>query len=728
MATATAFNESINRLAQYRPFADEGRDLAAALEELVVIAAVMNGGGFANLGACQDAVKALWRVDIEIAEVRSVVESLEADARCTRDRGGFVLTAEELASKQAIADEMSQVEREALDEWRTTVFDLEPALAAEDFLILCGDLRAWLGRVVARHGVESALLLYPENPRAHKLFDELEALGLTFLPRRGGPLGRLRDRAFQIFVRQPTETQRRYLANLLNTSFHQTVLTLDPAANELIQERLAGHRIYLDTNFLYSLLGLGSASAVLAANRLLDLTRNLGYQLAVTPWTIHELRTSLDSARNRIARRPLPRRELADLMIKAGGDMGNFVTAFWIRYRDHGTQPRDFFEYFAHIETLLEAHDIHIYTEGCTTVDKGQAAINEQLVLLDRYLGWRGREDAVKVHDVKHRLLIERLRGGGHIRFSNARYWFLTEDSKLPRYATATLDDGREVEMPFCVSGSAWAQIVRAFTPRTEDFEQTIVDLLATPYVRYRGAINPRVVEEVVGRVDQFEGADARLASEVLADTALVRDIAQAETDEERGERIQDAFIKKSKDLLARLDEFADREAEMRSALIDSTEKATSERERRADTEAALARERSAREDAERGLHEQLEAERMERQRVQSEAEAALDAERARVAANETALNSLRMWLRVTAASIVGLAGVALLVTPLTSRVNGLWGDSIAIVSGLLVCFAALLIGVGRAYGGRVASSFGALIAVVGTVFTLIDLATRPKR
>jgi hypothetical protein len=723
-AAAATFNESVSRLAQYRPFSDEGRDLAGTLEELVVVAALLNGGAFPNLGACQDGIKGLWGIELEIGEVRSVVDRLVEEARGVRIGGGFELTADEIAAKQEIADEMLAIEHEAFEEWRKTVFDLGPALSAGDFLTLCADLRAWLARVVARHGVESALILYPENPRAQKLFEELEALGLSFLPHRGGPLGRLRDRAFQLFVRQPTETQRRFLANLLNTSFHQTVLSLDPAASQLIQERLAGHRVYLDTNFLYSVLGLSNASAVLAANRLLELTRGLGYELAVTPWTIRELRTSLDSAKNRITRRPLPRRELADLMVKAGGDMGNFVTAFWKAYRDRGTQPKDFFEYFSHIESLLESHEIRVVDEGCITVDRETEAINEQLVLLDRYLGWKGREEHIKEHDVKHRLLIERLRGQGNVRFSNARYWFLTEDSKLPRYAMATFDD-ESVEMPFCVSGSAWAQVVRAFTPRTEDYDRTIVDLLATPYVRYRGALNPRVVEEVVGRVDQFEGADARLASEVLADSALVRDISQAETEEERTDRVQNAFIVKSKQLLERLDQYAEREAQMRETLSEATGEAASEREHREATERALARERADREDAHKMLLGQLELERRERAKGEKDASEALELERERLARQGQEIDHLKRWIRFGAAAVITLIGLLVALSPLSAQVNGLISDSVAVISGVLIVFGGLVVAVGRTYGGRVVSASLALFGFAGGVFTLVDLLHR---
>ena len=501
----------------------------------------------------------------------------------------------------------------------------------------------------------------------------------------------------------------------MNTSFYLTVLTLDPAGSGLIQDRVAGHRVYLDMNVLYSILGLSKLAEVLSANRLLELTRDLGYELAVTPWTIRELRTSLQRAKKRIMRRPLPRRELADLMVQAGGDHGSFVTAFWIAYRDKGTQPTDFFEYFDHIETLLEAHEIHVVNDGCTAVEQDHGAIDEQMVLLERFLGLYGREEVVIEHDVKHRLLIERLRGDGRVRFSNARYWFLTQDSKLPRYATATLED-EPVELVFCVSTSAWAQVVRAFTPRTEDYDQTIVDLLATPYLRYRGA------EEVVGRIDQFEGADARLASEVLADTALVRSIAQAEGEEEELEKIKNAFVAKAKELRARLDETVEREAETRSLAAAAEEAAELEAALRSEAERTLRRERKEREVTERELRERLTWEETSRQEIKTAAEEG--AIRRDQATQDLArqLDDLKRWLGWAAASALIVSGLGVAIGPLAARaIHGPTLVVVALCSGALLVFAGLLIGFGKEHGSRLVLAAVGAVGFVGAVYTIVE-------
>ncbi len=64
------FDQAVSRLAQYRPFAHEGRDVYAALRELVLGAAAEAGGGFANLGESRETIKTLFGLEIEFDELR----------------------------------------------------------------------------------------------------------------------------------------------------------------------------------------------------------------------------------------------------------------------------------------------------------------------------------------------------------------------------------------------------------------------------------------------------------------------------------------------------------------------------------------------------------------------------------------------------------------------------------------------------------------------------------
>lgn len=695
----------------------------------------MEGAGFPSLQACADAIKSLWGLEVEIDELREVVQQLADDGQANRTNGGFDLAPSARAGQEKLAEEGEAVETHAFQDWRASIAKEVPDLTNEEWKQLCEDLTAWLGHVINRHGVESALILYPENPRAQQVFDSIEALGLRFLPDRHNRVDQIRDWAFQQFVKAPSPSQRTYLASLLNTSFYMTVLTLDPQANHLVQEQITGQRVYLDTNFIYSLLGLGvTASEAISAARLIELTQGVGYEFAVTKWTIDELRTSLKAAERRLMRLPLPRQDLAELMVMRKGE-NQITKAYWMKYRDSGITPKDFLEYYGHVEALLEDFKVTVVSEGTTAVERDGEAISDQLSLIERYMP-KDKEEVVKEHDVKHRLLIERLRGSGHIGFSNARYWFLTRDTKLPRYAMATLD-GSRVELPFCVASSAWVQVMRAFTPRTEDFETSLVELLATPYLRYRAGpgVSPEVVNAVVARIGQYEGATAELAAEVLADTALTADIATAQSDEELDSKIENALVMKAKEFEERAAASEQREAELqRESAVAATQARRAQERGQRDSAAAdalqgeLAKTARAQEEARRlAEEERSRANELEKQAQLQSAhndsthQALLDKIQEEGELRSAAEKRVRLILTV----LLGVVSVVVGLIPLgsgfaTSPLGWTVCESLA---ALGIC-GALRMGLGEQNGPRILAFVFGFSGVVGLILAVVLAAT----
>ncbi len=223
------------------------------------------------------------------------------------------------------------------------------------------------------------------------------------------------------------------------------------------------------------------------------------------------------------------RPDLGDTMLRASGDKG-FRRYFWESYTKTKARPKDVFDRLEHFETdLKQRYGINEIDEGCRRVEAQGERIQLYASLLNTERWPEQREWVVLEHDAKCRLLVEQLRGAGNIRVSNARFWFLTYDGKLPRFAMRVPDNGDPApELPFCVSPSAWVQIIRALTPRTADFDRTAVDLLTSPFVGCRPAVNAAVVQEVIGRMDHFEDASPETALAVLTDTAKVTEIESA--------------------------------------------------------------------------------------------------------------------------------------------------------------------------------------------------------
>ncbi len=165
------------------------------------------------------------------------------------------------------------------------------------------------------------------TPEAQRLYDDLEDLGFDFLEKRTPRLHQIRQFALSQFMRTPTDAQRALLSQNLSTGYFWTVLSIDPEGARLVQELAQGQRVYLDTNFVFRVLGIRGPHYIRPAEILLERTQATGYETCVTPWTIEELRRRLRSSREFLRRYPVPPSEYAALAADATSD-DDFVTMY----------------------------------------------------------------------------------------------------------------------------------------------------------------------------------------------------------------------------------------------------------------------------------------------------------------------------------------------------------------------------------------------------------------
>jgi hypothetical protein len=262
--------------------------------------------------------------------------------------------------------------------------------------------------------------------------------------------------------------------------------------------------------------------------------------------------------------------------------------------------------------------------------------------------------------------------------------------------------------------------VTRSLVPRTADYDQTLTDLLSSPYIRYRGRIAYDTVQEVVSRIDLFSGATPDLAAKLLFNSALLREVADAPDEEARHELIDNAMVAAAEGLERQLEEQrATAEAE-RAARISATEKVDV-------VEADLVRER--RRIAE--LEEEIRAERTARLEAVADAEAQGELERLN---KDHRIEGLENRLDRQARSLDTLARVGRRIAGGAIVIGALAGAGISLglgfVSGpgqtALVSSAAILVaaaGVAVAFGRKIATAaLGGFGLVLGIAAALYDL------
>jgi hypothetical protein len=656
VAAAATQLSTIRSLSQYRPFEGGGESTLEAHEDIALAALAEAGGSCETMGGCQEAIETCFGIRFEELTIAATLSRLVKSGRVDHDDGRFSLSDEERERLDHVAEESRQIGEEALRDWRAFLQENWP-LTSDELAQLERDLGVFLATVLRRHGAEATLLLYPDSEDAQRLYAEIEEAGFDFLEQVEPELAQVRDFALSQFIRRPTDAQRAYLNLNLNVAYFQTVLSIDPEGAQLVAEVARGQRVYLDTNFVYRLLGVQGPRYVKPAEAILRVTQAAGYECCVTPWTLDEFRISLKRSRDFVEKYPIPPDQYADLAANATSDE-DFVTAYWRKVRS-GLKPGDFFDYFAAVEQHLADRGISVIDDGCTAIEQQTEEINDEIAILEN-AARRYRHPALLAHDVKHRLLVRRLRGQGLKRFSNARYWFLTHDSVLPRYDH--ISAGGEQGLAFCVSAGVWFQIMEAFRAKTNDPEQSLADMLASPYVRYRRILSAEAAATIVARVHQYEDGTPELAASVLMDSATTEEIEAATSDEERLERIDSAILaagkqaqeeaRQSRELAAQERERAETAERAAKELLRETEAVRKDEEERAKQRQAAA----VRDEADRARREREEQERRHAEELRRKDEEIAETRRQRNKARRRVLIGFAFVISIVAFLLLDLA------------------------------------------------------------------------
>lgn len=705
--------EALLQLAQYQPCRDAGSVKDATFAQMVPAILLESGGSVSGPEELRRRFHQLFVVEIEQGEILHWLEQLERDGSVRHSDTISISdrTRESLELRRAEFEVLTDTARE---EWCASLLRLDADIADADMEILWADLNQLIGVLVSYHGAEAALVLYPEEPRSEALRDTLNSQ-LNVLPERNKQLDELRREALRQFFSAPTESQRRYLANRLDHGFFATVGTLRPSAAGVMREELAGHRLYLDTNFLIPALGVAGKRVGTPARRLLELTQHLGVEVAVTTRTLTEYQHSLSNSREEISMN-LPRRRFAGVLRNQARRTGGISLAegYLESYELKGSAVDDWFRRAGLVEPKLEELGIALIDDEVTGVERESLRIDDYIKLLDREASrWRKQRDELPMeHDVIHRLLIERLREGEPQDFRSAKYWFLTEDKLLPHFGLLAIPGEKRPRVPFCMSGSAWAQIARCFTPRTDDYDQMVTDLLASPYISFGRSRSFGEVQQVVNRISTIlEDASPAVVAAFVGDEVL-QAVTGAREQSEKDEVIVEAYEHKKDEMEENISALSARVEQMQAALAAKEAEAEDTRklrERLDATELLLAEERAER-SRDRSLSEE-EIRDLKKRRAQEQA--AKQDEQQKREAEEQARR--RLHKRVAGITLSLLTEVGLVALTLLGVISP---GVLLIVGGLIVALVLAPAAENPRWAGRV----GYLLAVLGALISAAEL------
>jgi len=568
--------EAIRRLCHFIP--PEGKENTTALlhEFLIKHAIAELGTEPHSLLDIKGSLRRLFNLDFEKEEIEGAIERLKKKKTVISPlQDVYSLDIKVYSELEKSLKDSKDFEQKIIEEWLEEIERKYFGLSKDDLKLLERDLRIYLTKIFLRHGAECVALIYAGKKEAESFVTELKDDIFTFLPPRPSKLHKIRIIELPNFFKNASNERKRYIAQLLDSTFIIHMLHIDKNCSALIQRQFKDYKLYLDTNFIYRLLGLQGPTLQRAAKRAVKIAQELGFVLIVSTRTIQEWDESLKWATERLKKYPL----LPDFT-KIGAEYTteeDFTTAYWREYTKSGISIDDFFAIYQHIEDILKEYNIKIRDTLCDRIKK-DLQLQKEIEKLDLATGYL-KSLKVAEHDAFHRLLILRLRGKIPPKtFIDTKVWFLTCDTSLPvydRFARKGLGG-----VPFCILSNQWIQVMRPFLPRTVDFDEIFADLLISPYFKTYGSLPSDVAQKILARISQFKSHSPELAIKILTDRHLTEQLSQTEEEEEAIELIDSATAKAAEGFREERDQLKKQLDDTKAKMEKELEKEKSQREK----------------------------------------------------------------------------------------------------------------------------------------------------
>jgi predicted nucleic acid-binding protein len=408
---------AIQRLCHFVPL-DSADKLCYAIQEFLVQHAMASVGVNQQLPLeVRDSVKTLFGLDFEQREVEILLERLRKAKKVACTKGKYWLDYHKCLELRQSVKECEDCEKKVIDDWLKSVESKHPDLSQEDLQRLENDLKIFSAKLFAIHGAKCATLIYAVQKKTEEIVDEVV---LSDILPEYPTLNKIRNIELPAFFMDAKGKRRKYIAELLDSSFLLHVIQIDKTCSALIKEILKGCLLYLDTNVLFVLFDLHTPRETRAIKRLIELSHQLGYTLVVSTKTAEEFRYTLNYAEKHLKKYPRVPKDLAKIVAKYSS--GGFIPAYWRQHSEKGISLEDFIGTYRHFKELLAEYKIEIRDDLCAEVQK-DLELETQIDLLYASADPTIIDRDIAEHDAFHRLLIRKLRGGKAYTFSDASAW-----------------------------------------------------------------------------------------------------------------------------------------------------------------------------------------------------------------------------------------------------------------------------------------------------------------
>ena len=418
----------------------------------------------------------------------------------------------------------------------------------------------------------------------------------------------------QLFLTSIDQNVRSYILRSLNTHFCVEACGLDQKTIRSLQTSLGQAKnvtLFIDTNFLFSILELHENPSNAAALGLIELIKNLSKELNiklfVTNPTLDEaravLRGTIDSLNGS--------RITPNMAEVAGRYVSGLSRKFFYEVNRSNTPltPKQFFQpYIDNLVLILRTKGVEVFNEDIAQLNTRQDVVDD-LITQTEYeeKKWGEKAKAYKPleHDIVLWHLIKDRRRIGVDSPLDAEYWIVTIDFRFLGF-----DDYKKsnniIIVPICIHPTTLVQLLQFWIPRSQLLEDTLYSSLWLPFVfRDLDPQSENITIEIVKTLGRFENV-GDLPKEtiigILVNEALRQRIKNETNVEKQIELVREALIEQNQKAQTQIDEEKNKNKRYEQILQDKDADINKLRDDLQFTQTELAQEREER----KGLSSEL--------------------------------------------------------------------------------------------------------------------------
>lgn len=545
---------------------------------------------FSTNASFAEQIEQLFGLEIPEHQIQVSLEKMTSKGILSRLAGtNIVLNVELRQEIQGKIKESQELEEHVKESWLESIAHKYPELPTE---MIWSTLQGYLSRAFRRHGMQTASLLDPSIDTPGEYAESLSKLLMEVIEDKFDikeqPYAGKAVSAFLAEVATDKERSK-YITQLADGAFNFYALEVSPDLTAKLQSNLNEMVLFLDTNFLFGILGLHNNSQVDVSHELIRAitTHKLPFKLRYHEATMQEMRNTI-SYYSGILRG----KRWTQSISKVAATTTN-LSGLEMKYHAQNAIQRidvdEFMRPYQHLDVLLREQGIDIFRPSEDRLQERTDLHHEY----EKFLQNRDRDDkayATINHDATVLDAVRQRRSDSPSTL-DAGALLVSCDYLLKVFDYETTRSNSH--MACVVFPSNLWQILRPFIPSDRDFERSFAQTFAIPEFRSIGSKGSKACSKMLSILTTYRYFPEETAFKLLSNGVLLDELKAIRDDEQFTECVEAAIVEENKDLmeekaaLARQLKEEERDRAANKNVAAAKEKATSEKLRSLERESA---------------------------------------------------------------------------------------------------------------------------------------------